>query len=69
MKLLRLLLHGSFSDIARVTIDGPLGIELERALLEYARWVLERDVRSAAFIETVRRKRPRVRAGALADDA
>jgi hypothetical protein len=26
-------------------------------MLEYVRWVLERDVRSAAFIDTVRRKR------------
>ena len=68
LKLLRLLLHGTFSDVARVTIAPSLGAELERALLEYARWVLERDVRSAAFIDTLRRKRPRVRAAALAPD-
>jgi DNA repair protein RecO (recombination protein O) len=65
VKVLRLLLHGTFSDVARVTIDPALGAELERALLEYARWVLERDVRSAAFIDTLRRKRARVRAAAL----
>jgi DNA repair protein RecO (recombination protein O) len=57
VKLLRLLLHGSFADVSRVNIDAHLGAELERALLEYVRWVLERDVRSAAFIDALRRKR------------
>jgi DNA repair protein RecO (recombination protein O) len=67
VKLLRLLLHGRFSDVARVTIGGELGDELERAMLEYVRWVLERDVRSAAFIDTLRKRRPaRTRAPAAA---
>jgi DNA repair protein RecO (recombination protein O) len=61
IKLLRLMLHGRWSDMSRVTIDPDLAVELERALGEYVRWVLERDVRSAAFIDEVRR-RPRVRA-------
>jgi hypothetical protein len=52
-------LHGRFSDVARVKVDAELQLELERALGEYARWVLERDVRSAAFIDAVRRKAPR----------
>ncbi len=56
IKLLRLLLHGRFSDVARVNVDPELGVELERALGEYVRWVLERDVRSAAFIDTVRKR-------------
>jgi DNA repair protein RecO (recombination protein O) len=67
VKLLRLLLHGRFSDVARVTIGPELGAELERALLEYVRWVLERDVRSAAFIDTLRKRRPtRVRTATAA---
>ncbi len=57
VKLLRLLLHGRFSDVARVSVDPALAAELERAMLEYVRWVLERDVRSAAFIDTVRKRR------------
>ncbi|MBI5285259.1 MAG: DNA repair protein RecO [Chloroflexi bacterium] len=57
VKLLRLLLHGRFSEVARVNIEPPLAAELERAMLEYVRWVLERDVRSAAFIDTVRKRR------------
>jgi DNA repair protein RecO (recombination protein O) len=60
LKLLRLLLHGRFADVARVSIDGELAVELERALGEYVRWVLERDLRSAAFIDAVRRRGRRV---------
>jgi DNA repair protein RecO (recombination protein O) len=59
VKLLRLLLHGRFADVAPVAIDASLAAEMERALGEYVRWVLERDVRSAAFIDTVRRRRVR----------
>jgi DNA repair protein RecO (recombination protein O) len=62
IKLLRLLLHGRWTDVARVKIDADLALELERALGEYVRWVLERDVRSAAFIDTVRRGLRRSRA-------
>ena len=60
VKLLRLLLHGRFADVARVNVDAGLAAELERAMLEYVRWVLERDVRSAAFIDTVRRRARRL---------
>jgi len=69
VKLLRLLLHGRFADIARVSIERELASELERALGEYVRWVLERDVRSAAFIDTVRRRTARTPAAAPAEDA
>jgi DNA repair protein RecO (recombination protein O) len=66
VKVLRLLLHGRFSDVSRVTVSDELNAELERALLEYVRWVLERDVRSAAFIDTLRKRRPgRVRRAAV----
>ncbi len=58
VKVLRLLLHGRFSDVARVAIGPQLSAELEGVLLEYVRWVLERDVRSVAFIDTLRKRRP-----------
>lgn len=70
IKVLRLLLHGSWNDVSRIVIDPDLAIELERALIEYVRWILERDVRSAAFIDAVRRPRfarPRI-AGVIAGD-
>jgi len=61
LKVLRLLQRGSFADAARVRLDSALAQDLERHLLEYIRYVLERDVRSAAFLETLRRqKRTRV---------
>ena len=59
VKLLRLLLHGRFDDVARVSIDAALADELERALGEYVRWTLERDVRAAAFVDAVRARRLR----------
>lgn len=69
VKLLRLLLHGRWPDVARIAIDAPLASELERALGEYVRWVLERDVRSAAFIDAVRRRRaPRVAVASAPDE-
>jgi DNA repair protein RecO (recombination protein O) len=60
VKLLRLLLHGRFGDVARINVGAGLASELERAMLEYVRWVLDRDVRSAEFIDTVRRRARRL---------
>lgn len=57
IKMMRLMRHGRWSDVSRVAVAAELALELERALGEYARWVLERDVRSAAFIDTLRRRR------------
>jgi DNA repair protein RecO (recombination protein O) len=61
LKVLRVLQRGSFGEAARVRIAGALDQELERHLREYIRYVLERDLRSAAFLETLRRRK-----GALA---
>jgi DNA repair protein RecO (recombination protein O) len=58
LKVLRVLARGHFPDAARLVVPSPLAAELERTLLEYVRWVLERDVRSAAFIDAIRRRRP-----------
>ena len=44
-----------------------LASELERAMREYVRWVLERDVGSAGFIDTVRLRRP-TRARGIIDE-
>ena len=61
LKMLRLLLHGRWEHVARVSVDRALADELERAMREYVRWVLERDVRSVAFIDAVRSRGPRTR--------
>ena len=57
LKVLRLLQRGGFADAARVRIAGSLAQELEGHLREYIRYVLERDLRSAAFLETLRRQK------------
>ena len=67
LKVLRLLLHGRWEHVARVSVEPALADELERALREYVRWVLERDVRSAAFVDVVRSRGGRRRRAAVAD--
>jgi DNA repair protein RecO (recombination protein O) len=54
LKLLRLLERSPFEDAARVRVSAGLGSELERCLGDYVRYVLEREVRSARFVETLR---------------
>jgi DNA repair protein RecO (recombination protein O) len=56
VKVLRVLQGGSFGDILRVRIGPPLAREIEFHLRAYVIHVLERDVRSAAFIDRLRRE-------------
>ena len=55
LKMMRLLQKGDFADCARVRTAPSLEAELERHLREYLLYVLERDVRSTRFLETLRR--------------
>jgi DNA repair protein RecO (recombination protein O) len=57
LKVLRLLQRSGFGDAARVRIAAGLAQELERHLREYIRYVLERDLRSTAFLDTLRRQK------------
>jgi len=56
LKVLRLLQDGGFADVQRVRIAPALAQELEFHLRAYVIHVLERDVRSAAFIDRLRRE-------------
>jgi DNA repair protein RecO (recombination protein O) len=58
LKLLRLLQRSPFEDVARVRVSGQLAAELESCLGDYVRYVLEREVRSARFVETLRQTPP-----------
>jgi DNA repair protein RecO (recombination protein O) len=58
LKVLRLMEKESFSQVARVNVPPDLARELEGHLREYIRYMLEREVRSAAFIDAVRRRPP-----------
>jgi DNA repair protein RecO (recombination protein O) len=59
LKVLRLLQSGTFSDVARVHVAPDLAAEIELHLRDAIHYALERDVRSAAFVELVRRTRAR----------
>jgi DNA repair protein RecO (recombination protein O) len=54
LKVLRLLERGSFEEGARVRLSGELGTELESCLTNYVRYVMEREVRSTRFVQTLR---------------
>ena len=56
LKVMRLLQGGAFGDVLRVRIGPALAQELEFHLRAYLVHVLERDVRSAAFIDRLRRE-------------
>jgi DNA repair protein RecO (recombination protein O) len=56
LKVMRLLQRGSFGDVLRVRIGSTLAQEVEFHLRAYLIHVLERDVRSAAFIDRLRRE-------------
>ncbi|HXH22997.1 MAG TPA: DNA repair protein RecO [Dehalococcoidia bacterium] len=57
LKVLRLLARSSYADAARLRITGELALELEECLGGHIRYVLEREVRSARFVEALRRLR------------
>jgi DNA repair protein RecO (recombination protein O) len=57
LKLLRLLQRSPFEEVTRVRVSGALASELETCLGDYVRYVLEREVRSARFVETLRQTR------------
>ena len=60
LKVLRMLQKGDFQEVARLELAAELGEELERHLRDAIHFALDRDVRSAAFLDAVRgRTRPR----------
>ncbi|HWQ28426.1 MAG TPA: DNA repair protein RecO [Dehalococcoidia bacterium] len=65
VKVLRVLQSAPFSEAAKLVIRPELAAEIERAMREYVTCVLEQEVRSAAFLDAVRRaRRPRPAAAA-----
>jgi DNA repair protein RecO (recombination protein O) len=56
LKVMRLLQSGSFAEVSRVRVNPALAQEIEMHLRAYLIHVLERDVRSAAFIDRLRRE-------------
>jgi DNA repair protein RecO (recombination protein O) len=58
LRVLQLLQRGSFQEVQRLRLGAELAAELEGHLREAVHFALDRDVRSAAFLDAVRR-RPR----------
>jgi DNA repair protein RecO (recombination protein O) len=56
LKVMRLLQQGAIGDVLRVRIGSSLAREVEFHLRVYVIHVLERDVRSVAFIDRLRRE-------------
>ena len=56
-KVLRLLQDQHFSQVARVKIDAQLADELEKVIHGYLRYLLERDLKSIAWLDTLREQR------------
>ena len=54
LKVLRLLQRASFAEASRVRLSADLASEVEARLAVYFRHILEREVRSARFVETLR---------------
>jgi DNA repair protein RecO (recombination protein O) len=56
-KVLRLLQGDDFASASRVKIDGELARELESVISGYLTHLLEREVKSAAWLDTLRAQR------------
>ena len=54
LKVLRLLQDSDYSTVDRLKIDEGLARELERVLAGYLKHLLEREVKSAAWLDTLR---------------
>ena len=53
-KVLRLLQNSDYNTTGRLKIDAELSRELERVLSGYLKYLLEREVKSAAWLDTLR---------------
>ena len=56
LKVLRLLQSGDYATARRIKIDSALSRELEEIVRGYIRYLLERDLKSAHWLDTLREK-------------
>jgi len=54
LKVLRLLQGSDYSAIRRLKMNRELSLELEMVMRDYLRYLLEREVKSAAWLVTLR---------------
>jgi DNA repair protein RecO (recombination protein O) len=55
LKVFRLLQDGNYNTIRRIKMPKELSLELERLIRSYIRFLLEKDVKSVAWLETLKR--------------
>jgi DNA repair protein RecO (recombination protein O) len=53
-KVLRLLQNSDYDTTSRLKIDAELSYELEKIMSDYLKYLLEREVKSAAWLDTLR---------------
>jgi DNA repair protein RecO (recombination protein O) len=68
LKVLRLLQRAPFDEVARLRLPAELAREVEGHLTRHVHLVLEREVRSARFLEALRRVPPAVESVAVPPD-
>ncbi len=56
-KVLRLLQSNEYTHVSRVKIDNELARELEEVISDYLKYLLEREVKSAAWLDSLREQR------------
>ena len=56
-KVLRLLQNSDYAGASRVKIDPELAGEIENVISNYLKHLLEKDVKSAAWLDTLREQR------------
>ncbi len=54
LKVLRLLQSSDYSTVSRLKINPELSLELEAIIRDYLKYLLEREVKSAAWLDTLR---------------
>ena len=57
LKVMRLCQAGDYRQVSRVRLDEELSLELEGLLRHYMRYILEREVKSVAWLDRLRRER------------
>jgi DNA repair protein RecO (recombination protein O) len=55
LKVLRLLQDGDYNTISRLKMPVELSLELERLIRAYIKYLLEKDIKSIAWLETIKR--------------
>ncbi len=55
--MLRLLQSSDYADASRLKINGGLAQELERIMSIYLKYLLEKEVKSVAWMESLKEQR------------